>query len=1017
MKHNFKLRKQASITLVTACLFGATNMLAVPIDNQVNELLEVMQNQRITIKGVITDALGEPLPGVNVVEKGTQNGVMTDFNGNYSIEVANSQSVLQFSYVGFKAQELIAGTKTTQDIILKEDTQLVDEVVVIGYGTQRKGDVTSSVASVKAEEFTPGKIQDAAELIKGKVAGLSIMKSSGDPNQQSTILLRGVATLEGSTAPLVLIDGVPGNLNTVAPENIESIDVLKDASAAAIYGTRGATGVILITTKSGRREQKTIVNYSGYVSAAEFYKEAEFMTVEDIRAGLTDFKDLGHETDWVDAVTRTGFTHNHSMSLSGGNKTTTYSGDFSYRKEEGIIKNTNSEDMKVSFDLSHYLFDDIIKLNFGIVKGLHKNNISDAAPTYAGISDSQVTGVVNPYRQAVIHNPTAPLYNSDGSYYEDFNVYQYYNPLSLLNEKSGDRKSEWTRLKGNLTVEPIKGWKTNLMVSTNRSFIDSDYYTSGNYYSNMVSGYDNAAYKYSYNQREDNLELTSNYDTQIDKHRISALAGYSYQYSVEEEANMWNRDIPAGDFYESNNIGLGGALKKGLASMGSRKRDDKLIGFFGRISYSYDNKYNLLLSFRREGSSKFGDNNKWGSFPSISAGWTISNEAFMKNIEWLNNLKLRAGYGITGITPTDPYRAKTTYDFGSQYYYDNGEWLAGLVPASNPNPNLKWETSKELNIGADISIFNDRFSAAIDVYNKNTSDLLWWFKVPTPPNLYGQTLANVGKMRNRGIETAFTVIPIRNKDFEWKTILTLAHNQNKLITLSNDLYESENYINRGVVGEPVTLPTHRMEVGKSMDRFWGMKSVGISENGLWMIENPKTGEAEEFSAEKLNDDYRQYLGNGMPKLNLGWGHTFRYKSFDLGMQFTGALGFKILNEQRMYYENNSIAYNKLRSAADNVYGVRPLSSAQSQTFVSYYLEDGDYLKMTNLTLGYNINVEKIKHLSNLRVYVSGENLFCITGYKGLDPELANSDYEYAGNDFRDKYPTIRSFTFGVNVTF
>lgn len=1009
MKNKMKLHKQTSIILATACLLSASALWAAPVNNRIADLPEVMQNQRITINGVVTDALGEPLPGVNVVEKGSQNGVMTDYNGNYSIEVLNSQSVLQFSYVGFKTQEVLVGSKTTHNILLREDSQLVDEVVVIGYGTQRKGDVTSAVASVKAEEFTPGKIQDAAELIKGKVAGLSVVKSSGDPNKQSTILLRGVATLEGSTAPLVLVDGVPGSLNTVAPENIESIDVLKDASAAAIYGTRGATGVILITTKQGRREQKTVVNYSGYVSVSDFYKEAEFMSTEDVKNGLTSLADLGQDTDWVDAVTRTGFTHNHSLSLSGGNKTTTYSGDFAYRKEDGIIKMTNSEDMKMSFDMSHYLFDDVIKINFGIVKGIHKNNVTDASEA----------GIVNPYRQAVIHNPTAPLYNEDGSYYEDFNVYQYYNPLAILKEKDGETKQEWTRVKGNLTVEPIKGWKTNLMLATRRGFVDSDYYASGDYYSNKVSGYKNSAYKYSSNSRNEHLELTSTYEGKIEEHRFNALLGYSYEYNVNESFSEWNRDIPAGDFYGSNNIGLGAALKKGLASMGSNKYDDKLIGFFGRISYGYADRYNILLSFRREGSSKFGDNNKWGNFPSVSAGWTISNEPFMQDVDWVENLKLRAGYGVTGITPVSSYMAKTQYAFGKDqdYYYEKGEWVAGLKPASNPNPDLQWETSKEFNIGLDFSLFNNRFSTTIDVYNKNTSDMLWWFNVPTPPNLYGQTIANVGKMRNRGIEAAFTIIPVRGKDFEWKTVLTLAHNQNKLITLSNDLYESENYINRGSIGDPISLPSHRLEVGESMDRFWGMRSVGLSENGLWLIENPKTGEAEEFSAEMLNDNYRQYLGNGLPRLNLGWGHTFTYKNFDLSMQMTGAFGFKILNEQRMFYENNSIAYNRLKDAAKDVYGVRPLSSAQSQTFVSYYLEDGDYLKMSNLTLGYNFDLKNKKHISALRLYVSGDNLFCITGYKGLDPELANDDYQYAGNDFRDKYPTIRSFTFGVNITF
>jgi hypothetical protein len=451
--------------------------------------------------------------------------------------------------------------------------------------------------------------------------------------------------------------------------------------------------------------------------------------------------------------------------------------------------------------------------------------------------------------------------------------------------------------------------------------------------------------------------------------------------------------------------------------MSASKSDDKLIGFFGRVSYGFDNKYNLLLSIRREGSSKFGANYKWGNFPSLSAGWTISNEEFMKDIEWLDNLKLRAGFGVTGLTPSSPYQAKTRYGFGSEYYYDNGEWLPGLTPISNPNPDLKWEISKEFNIGIDLGIFDDRLGVSLDVYNKNTSDLIWQFTVPTPPNIFNRTLANVGKLRNQGVEAAFTIVPIRNRNFEWNTIVTLSHNENKLISLSNDLYETDTQINVAIAADPISEPTHRLEIGQSVGNFWGPKSVGVSENGLWLIEDPATGEALEFSAELQNDNYRMYLGNGFPKLYLGWNHAFRYKNFDLSMQMTGGFGFKILNELRLYYENNSIAYNRLQSSANDIYGMRPLSGAQSQTFVSYHLEEGDYLKMTNMTLGYKFNLAKMKNIKAIRLYLSGENLFCITGYSGLDPELANKDFFAAGNDPRDKYPTIRSFTLGANITF
>lgn len=1000
-----------SLLKLAACAFLATGtninpILAAP-GVQEKTTAEIVQQKTVLITGQVVDKNGDGLPGVNVLEQGTTNGTVTDLDGNYRLNVKGSKSVLVFSYVGYIAQNHLVGNNKAIKVTLKEDSKLVEEVVVIGYGTQRKGDVTSSVASVKAENFTIGNIGDAAELVKGKIAGLSITKSSGDPNAESSILLRGINTLSGSVTPLVLIDGIPGGLGTVPPENIASIDVLKDASAAAIYGTRGANGVILITTKSGKRDEKTHVAYSAYASAANFYKEAEFMSAQDIRDGKTAFSDKGYDTDWVKAVTRTGFTQNHNINLSGGTKTTSYSADVSYRDSKGVIKRTDNQELKMSFDISHWMLNDMVKVNFNLVKGIHKNSANNA-------SDA---GIANIYRQAVIHNPTAPIYYLDGSYYEDFNVFQYYNPVSMLEELKGNNKSELTRMTGNVTIEPIKGWQTNLMVSTRSSFDATSTYQTSNYFSCLTSGETGSAYKASGNSRTDQLELTSKYNKIFGQHRLDALVGYSYQSSNNEGFSASNYDFPT-DFYSYNNLYLGAALKDGHAYMGSSQSESTLIGFFGRLSYGYANKYNVLLSLRHEGSSKFGVDNKWGTFPSASVGWTISNEKFMKNIDVINTLKLRAGYGVTGVEPSESYKSLNKYGFGQSYYYRNGVWTAGLEATANANPNLKWEKSAEFNVGLDWSILDERLSGSIDYYNKKTTDLLWDYRVPMPPNEYQYTTANVGQMRNSGVEVVINAIPFKSKNFQWNTTITASHNENKLLSLSNDLYETENYMNTGYLGDPISVPTHRLEVGKSMGNYWGLKSVGISDKGLWMIENPATGEAEEFTANMLNDKYRQYLGNGLPKLNMGWNNTFKYKNWDLSMQMNGQFGFKILNEQRCFYENNSIAYNRLKSASDLVYGKRTLSSAQSQTFVSYYLEKGDYMKMTNMTLGYTFNVEKIKnYVSNLRIYLSAENLFCITGYKGLDPELGNSDLFSAGNDFRDKYPTLRSFTFGVNISF
>lgn len=996
------VKVSACVVLSAGCLPMATYAESVGAP-----VVETVLQQK-AISGKVVDSKGESIIGANIMEKGTSNGTITDFDGNFSLNVS-AKSVLQISYIGYKTQEIpVSQLKAGAVITLKEDTEVMDEVVVIGYGTQRKGDVTSAIASVKAEDFTVGKVGDAADLIKGKVAGLSIAKGSGDPNATSAIRLRGVISVNGSTTPLILIDGVEGDLSTVAPENIEAIDVLKDASAAAIYGTRGANGVILITTKTGKREAHTTASYSGYVSASQFGKKLDFMTAEDVRAGKTNFTDKGYDTDWLDAISRTGFTHNHNFNISGGTKQTTYSADFTYRKEDGVIMNTYAEDIRMRFDVSHWMLNDMLKVNLNMVKKWHKNSATNATATDQS----------NIYRQAIARNPTAPIYNEDGSYNEDFGVNYYYNPVGMLEERLGNYTYEETRAAGNITFEPIKGWQTNLMLATSRFGAHDKGYNTSDYYGNQLNQWTGYAYHTNSESFQNNLELTSKYDLNVGKHRMNAMVGYSYQYYKYEQNYANNYNFPT-DFFQWNNLGIGQALKEGKAGMGSSASENTLIGFFARVSYAYDNRYNLLVSVRREGSSKFGDNNKWGTFPSASLGWTISNEEFMKGITWLNNLKLRAGFGITGVIPNDPYISLTKYAYGSSYYYSDGKWLPGLSVSSNPNPDLRWEKSTEFNVGLDWSVLDNRLGGSIDVYNKKTTDLLFLYTVPTPPNLFNSTLANAGSVRNQGIEVAVNAVPVRTKDFEWKTVVTVSANKNKLLSLSNDMYESNSFMDTGGLGEPINITTHRMEEGRALGEFYGLKSVGVSENGLFLIEKPD-GEVVEFSNDQLkNDEYRQYLGSGLPKVYLGWTNNLSYKNWDLSMQFISQLGFKILNEPRAFYENNSIAYNRLKSVEEAPYGGQyTLSSSQPQTFVSYYLEDGDFLKLTNLTIGYTFPIKKNnKYIKRVRAYLSGDNLFCITGYSGLDPELSNWYPTSAGIDARDKYPSIRSFTFGLNLTF
>ena len=998
---------KAIACLVLAC-GGALPTLAAN-ETLSNPKVENVQQNEVTVKGVVKDANGEPIIGASVIEKGNaKNGTVTDLDGNYTLKVKRG-ATLTISYIGFISQETKGG-----NVILEEDLKSLSEVVVIGYGTQKKADVTSAVVSVKAEDFTKGNFNDAGDLIKGKVAGLTITKPSGDPGAVTQISLRGIATVSGNAQPLVLVDGVPGSLSSVPPENIASIDVLKDASAAAIYGTRGAGGVVIITTKTGQREQRTEVTYNGYVSFSTWAKKADFMTSSDIRAGKTTFNDEGYDTDWLDAISRTAVTHNHSVSLSGGNAKTSYFGNFTYRNAQGVMKKTGNESMSVAFDLSHWMLNDMLKVNIKVNADQYKYDVNDAGAIY---------------RQAVIRNPTSPIWNTDGSYNEG-SLLQYWNPVSMQNEQTGQYKDQTVKFTGNITLEPIKGWQTNLMLSKGQTLDRGGYYYTSNHSQqgvNQKGSYSGSAKRSGYTVDNKYLELTSKYMKNFNNvHRLDALVGYSYSEEEHDIDNMWNANFST-DYFCTNNIGLGTKLTDGEASMGSNHYSSKLIGFFGRVSYGYADRYNILASLRYEGSSKFGDNHKWGAFPSVSLGWNIMNEEFMKSTKsWLSNLKLRAGWGVTGVIPQGnddvwggAYRSMLRYSYNGGNYYRDGKWNKGLKSASNANPDLKWETAREINIGVDWSLWNDRLSGSFDFYNKKTSDMLYEYAVPSPPNLYTSTWANVGEMRNTGFEFMIKGVPVQTKDWRWETQATLQHNSNKLLSLSNSLYQTDNTLWLQGVGDPVTQYTHKVEVGQSLGRIYSLKAVGVSDQGLFLIENPKTGQCAEFYQEMRNDydNWYEYMGNGIPKFTLGWNNTINYKDFDLSLQCNGQFGFKIINQQRVFYENNAHAYNKLKSATDKIGGNRPLSGAQSQVVTSYYIENGDYFKLSTLTLGYTYTPKNKTYIQNARIYGSVYNVFTITKYKGMDPELGSDNFWYAGVDDRDKYPTVRSFTIGLNVTF
>lgn len=968
--------------------------------------LTALAQQKVT--GKVKDSSGEPVIGASVVVKGNNTmGTITDFDGNFMLDVP-AKSVLVISYIGYVTQEVPTAGKNSLEIVLKEDTKTLDEVVVIGYGTQRKGDVTSSVASVKADNFVKGAVKDVGQLIQGKVAGLAITNPNGDPTGSTQIRLRGTNTIGGAnTAPLVLIDGIPGELGTVAPEDVESVDVLKDGSAAAIYGTRGTNGVILITTKQAKGVDINQVEYNGYVSTSLIAKKLDMLNADEFRTLYPD-QDHGADTDWIDEISRTPVSHVHNLSLMGGNSKTNYIANLNYASRQGIMKKSDFESFQGRIEVTHRMFDDKLKLKFGLFG--KKNQMESTT------SGGSFRGWV--YGQATRRNPTDPVRNEDGTWNENVSKFEYENPLALLYEAKGNVKKTQLRYNGNIVYNPIKDLTLSAVFSYIRDNMNRGYGETLNHISALRDGLAGWSSVGAYTKMEKLMELTAQYNKEIGAHKFSVLGGYSYNETDFEELWIDNYGFQDDYFGGWHNIGIGSALKDGKANIGSKKTPTNLIGFFGRATYSFKNRYLLMGALRYEGASQlWGTDNAWGLFPSISVGWRITEEAFMKNQKIFDDLKLRVGYGVTGSQPKDPFLGVAMLKYGS-YAFVNGNWVQTIVPASNPNPDLKWEEKKETNIGLDFVSWGGRLSGSIDYYNRDVDGLIYEYGVPTPPNLYNKTMANGGTMRNRGVEVLVTVVPVQNKDFEWSTTGTFSLNSNKLISLSGSIFKSDyDYFNTGTVEySGQVADSHRVQVGESIGNFYGFKVVDVDSEGRWIYED-RNGELVNYKDFTHAPEDKHVIGNGLPKWYAGWNNTLRYKNFDLNVTMRGAFGFQIINGGRMNYENvkNSRFENRLKSVNDLVFGKHTLSPEVEPEFNSYYVEDGDYWKIDNITLGYSFG-QVGKYIKSLRIYGSVLNALTITGYKGIDPEVS-TDGLTPGYDTRDRYPSVRSFTFGVNVKF
>ncbi len=966
--------------------------------------------KKVKVRGVIKDETGEPIIGATVRVKGQSEGTVSDFDGNFTLDVTDDNT-LQISYIGYQTQEFAVGKQHHFSIVLEEDKKILNEVVVIGYGTQKKGDITSSVGSVKSEDFTAGAINDAGQLIQGKIAGLSVTNPSGNPVGGTEISLRGNTTILGaSTNPLILIDGVPGDFNTVAPEDIESIDVLKDGSAAAIYGSRGTNGVVLITTKKSKGNNINEVQYSGYLSLSTIAKKPDFCDADDyrqqIKDGLRDAAwDLGDNTNWIDAITRTGLSHVHNISFKGGNAQTNYIFNVNYRNLQGIFKRSDKEEFQGRAEVNHSMFDDKLRFNFQLLGN---------QTGYTATSDG---GSFNTYswRQALIHNPTEPIKNADGSWHENTGIFNYDNPVSRIYECDGEQKISQTRFSSNITLTPIKELTLNALFSYDKINQEGGYYETKKHISNVRDGMNGYASTGGSSTVTKLVELTAQFHKNFGDHTIQALAGYSYQESTYSNQYERNYNFPT-DLYSWHNIGVGQALKEGLGTEYSYWLDTNLIGFFGRLNYNYKNRYLLMASVRHEAASQLAGTEKpWGTFPSVSLGWRITEENFMKNQKVFDDIKLRAGYGVTGSQPSQSFLGVPLLGYGDYYLY-NGQWIRALQPTQNSNDKLKWEEKHEYDIGADFSVLNYRLNVSVDWYYRLIKGLLYDYSVPSPPNLYTTTRANVGEMSNNGLEIMVNAIPVQTKDFKWETTITFSTNSNKLKSLSNDLYQtSSDYFMTGWIEEPIKTESHIVRIGHKVGDIYGFKVVDVDESGKWIYLD-KNGNRVNYDDFTHSFEDKQILGNGVPKWYLGFNNQFRYKNFDLAINMRGAFGFQIMNGMRMFYENRSRQdWNRLRSAYDKVFGKAVLNTLCSEEFNSYYVENGDYWKIDNITLGYSFS--KInKWIKTLRLYASVNNAITITGYKGIDPEVSTSGLA-PSYDNRDSYPHTRAFTFGMNVTF
>lgn len=988
------------------------------------------QQQAKTVTGTVTDVSGEPIIGANIRIKGTTTGTITDIDGNFSIE-AEPQSVIEVSYIGYLTQETVINNQKSIRFLLKEDTKTLDEVVVIGYGVQKKADLTGSVANINTEKLNTQSNANIGQALQGKIAGVDIVSQGGAPGSGTRIMVRGIGTLNNAS-PLYIVDGMYMNsIDHINPNDIASIDVLKDASSAAIYGSRAANGVIIVTTKEGSNtEGKPIIDLSvnlGISTASKFLDMldakgwAEVTTIARQAIGkpaLDMATDLANkpDNDWQDIMFRPALMQNYNLSVKGGGKYSTYYTGLGYFNQDGIVKGTNYQRYNIQSknDYKRGIFSAGTNLiiSFSHDKPLHQElrggmigTILQSVPTLEKYDDTREGGYGGTYGD-VVNIP---------------------HPLAIIDDNIMDRYNENVKIFANLyaQIELFKGLKYKLNLTPDFSF---------ERYKNYLNKYDfglatNSITQLTERQRRRRNILVENlltFDRTFGEHKISALAGYTYQDSRFRHIQAYGEGLPQGleeiDAATTNRSNEGNSWRSVLTSI------------LGRVFYSYQNKYLFTATIRRDGSSKFGKNNRYGYFPSFSLGWNVAEEKFMENVHWLDQLKLRGGYGVLGNQEIDNYQYSSTITTGINYPDGNGGLLQGAFPKNFANPDIKWEETAMTNVGIDFMAFNNRLSLTADYYVKNTKDILLTVPIPISFGGANDPIRNAGKIRNNGFEFNLGWMDQPNPDISYGINLIGSFNKNKVIAMGSE----SGSIKGGSTNQNIT--TSETKAGYPIGGYWLISTAGYFNSQEEVDAYAKDGKKIQPAAEPgdikfvdanndgvINDDDRVFQGSPFPDFTFALNGNMRYKNFDLSIGLQGVLGNKIYNATRQTLEDVTKGSNFLASCLDywtpeNKNASHPRltwddPNRNTRAESDRYLENGSYLRLRSVQLGYTFPQTWFKGaIQHARVYINAENLFTITSYSGYSPDVNADNANYRGFD-NFIYPTNRTFMLGLNVTF